>query len=236
MTEIEQEISEAMAADPNYPLGETDAMKWAVAWRLTRDRNGIDANASQAAGDIDGWMVGWFANAMASADPEHLLRSSIASPARQPMDMARKNGGWVLGYVPFRAEKGFMPWLAVTWGDNGWVDDNGDQCDPTCWVPLPDPQPENTGWTPPAGTIRVQEITGEGWTMNGKPVEVPYRWAVFIEKPDGTYDEYREIDHTVTIEQAQERALKWRQKFGLPIETTFLDKKVVPFKPPVTLQ
>ncbi|MFY9349105.1 MAG: hypothetical protein WBL20_08090 [Sphingobium sp.] len=73
MTEIEKEVSEAMAADPNYPLGETDAMKWAVAWRLTRDRNGIDANASQAAGDIDGWMVGWFANAMASADPRNLM-------------------------------------------------------------------------------------------------------------------------------------------------------------------
>jgi hypothetical protein len=75
MTDIEQEVSEAMAADPNYPLGETDAMKWAVAWRLTRDRNGIDANASNAPGeDIDGWMVGWFANAMASAHPDNIMR------------------------------------------------------------------------------------------------------------------------------------------------------------------
>ncbi|QGP80030.1 hypothetical protein [Sphingobium sp. CAP-1] len=73
MTEIEQDVSEAMAADPYYPLGETDAMKWAVAWRLIRDRNCIDANASQAAGDIDGWMVGWFANAMASAAPKMVM-------------------------------------------------------------------------------------------------------------------------------------------------------------------
>ncbi|HIV77330.1 MAG TPA: hypothetical protein H9899_07380 [Candidatus Sphingomonas excrementigallinarum] len=74
MTDIEKEVSEAMAADPNYPLGETDAMKWAVAWRLTRDRNGIDANASNVPGsEIDGWMVGWFANAMASADPKMLM-------------------------------------------------------------------------------------------------------------------------------------------------------------------
>lgn len=79
MTEIEQEVSEAMAADPNYPLGETDAMKWAVAWRLTRDRKGIDANASQAAGDIDGWMVGWFANAMASADPKSVMQRAKVS-------------------------------------------------------------------------------------------------------------------------------------------------------------
>lgn len=69
MTDIEKEVSEAMAADPHYPLGEPDAMKWAVAWRLTRDRNGINASASNAPGeDIDGWMVGWFANAMATAE------------------------------------------------------------------------------------------------------------------------------------------------------------------------
>lgn len=54
MTNIEQQVSESIAADSNYPLGEPDAMKWAVAWRQKRDRNGIDANASQAAGDIDG--------------------------------------------------------------------------------------------------------------------------------------------------------------------------------------
>ncbi len=75
MTEIEKEVSEAMAADSNYPLGGHDAMKWAVAWRLTRDRNGIDANASNAPGsDIDGWMVGWFANCMASAHPKMLMQ------------------------------------------------------------------------------------------------------------------------------------------------------------------
>lgn len=74
MTDIEKEVSEAMAADPNYPLGQADAMKWAVAWRLTRDRVGINANASNLPGeDIDGWMVAWFANAMASASPTMLM-------------------------------------------------------------------------------------------------------------------------------------------------------------------
>ena len=77
MTEIEQEVSEAIAVDPNYPLGECDAMKWAVAWRLTRDRNGINANASNVSGeDIDGWMVGWCANCMASAHPKMLMQRS----------------------------------------------------------------------------------------------------------------------------------------------------------------
>lgn len=51
---------------PNYPLGEPDAMKWAIAWRMVRDLKGIDANGG-VKDDIDGWMVGWFANCMASA-------------------------------------------------------------------------------------------------------------------------------------------------------------------------
>jgi hypothetical protein len=69
MTEIEKEVSEALATDPHYPLGERDAMKWAVAWRQIRDRNGINANASNVPGeDIDGWMVGWFANCMATGE------------------------------------------------------------------------------------------------------------------------------------------------------------------------
>jgi hypothetical protein len=74
MTEIEQQVSESLAHTPNYPFGETDPMKWAVAWRLVRDRNGIDANASQASGDIDGWMVGWFSNCMSSATPDMLIQ------------------------------------------------------------------------------------------------------------------------------------------------------------------
>ena len=69
MTDIEKEVSEALANDPHYPLGEPDAMKWAVAWRQIRDRNGLNANASNAPGeDIDGWMVAWFANCMATGE------------------------------------------------------------------------------------------------------------------------------------------------------------------------
>lgn len=65
MNDTEAEVRQRMTSDPHYPLGEPDAMKWAIAWRLTRDNNlqGIDAN-----GDTDGWMVGWFANAMATAE------------------------------------------------------------------------------------------------------------------------------------------------------------------------
>jgi hypothetical protein len=61
MTNVGQEIN------LNELLHEPDAMKWAIAWRETRDRNVIDANGSADSG-IDGWMVAWFANAMAAGE------------------------------------------------------------------------------------------------------------------------------------------------------------------------
>lgn len=80
MTDIEKEVSEAMAADRNYPLGETDAMKWAVAFRQTATMNNPLGKALRAFPDGDaqddlvGIMLGWFANAMASATPAMLLK------------------------------------------------------------------------------------------------------------------------------------------------------------------
>lgn len=171
------------------------------------------------------------------------LERRYAAPKPQPMDTAPKDGGWVLGRVREQADDThWQPWTVVTWSDGaeahdlGWYDDDGNRQEPTQWVPLPDPQPRPTGWTPPVGTIRMEEITGEGWTCNGQPCEVPWRWAVFIEKPDGSYDEYRETQHEVTFEQAAARAKRWREKFGLPIVTVSLDQKVVAMLPPVTRQ
>lgn len=149
----------------------------------------------------------------------------------QPIDTAPHNDGWILAYVPKRAEQHYVAWLALTWGDSGWMDDDGNACDPTLWSPLPDPQPNRTAWMPPEGVIHVEEITGEGWKLNGKPTSVPYRWSVYILRLDGTYDEYREICHYVTYPEAEARAAKWQQQFGLPIEASFLDPKVVPFAP-----
>jgi hypothetical protein len=57
----EAEVRKHLETDPHYPLGEPDAMKWAIAFRLIQERNGnppLD----------DGTMVGWFANAMATAE------------------------------------------------------------------------------------------------------------------------------------------------------------------------
>jgi hypothetical protein len=62
--QIEAEVRQHLMTDGQYPLGERDAMKWAVAWRLLRDKHGIDYNAA----DTDGWMVGWFANCMATGE------------------------------------------------------------------------------------------------------------------------------------------------------------------------
>ncbi|OYW85183.1 MAG: hypothetical protein B7Z20_09570 [Sphingobium sp. 32-64-5] len=88
-----------------------------------------------------------------------------------PITSAPKDGGWILGHVPKNADGPYaQPWIILTWGDSGWMDDDGTPHEPVEWVALPDPQPARTGWTPPSGTIRIVEITGDGWTMNGKPV------------------------------------------------------------------
>lgn len=161
----------------------------------------------------------------------------------QPIDTAPKDGGWILGLVRTEINDTYrQPWAIVSWGDGahchdfGWYDDEGNRQEPTQWVPLPDPQPFPTGWTPPSGTIYVREITGEGWTSNGQPIKVPYRWEVYIEKPDGSYDEYRESWHDATLERAHLHARRWQQKFGLPIMIVHLDKRIPPSQLAVTRQ
>jgi len=173
-------------------------------------------------------------------DAAAMVRSLVCP---REMDRAPKNGGWILGLVRTEIDDTYrQPWVILTWSDGaevhdfGWYDDEGIRHEPTLWVPLPDPQPFPTGWEPPCGTIVVAEITGDGWTVNGKPIEMPYRWMGYIEKTDGSYDEYRETWHAVTLAEAQARAERWREKFGLPIVTVPLDKKVIPFQPPVTRQ
>lgn len=161
-----------------------------------------------------------------------------SAPKPQPIDTAPKDGGWILGHVPVEPDKSWrQPWMILTWGDSGWVDANDyNEQQPVEWVPLPDPQPEPTGWSPVEGIIVLQEITGEGWTCNGKPCEVPYRWEAYIEKPDGSIDEYRELWHYNTLQQAEGRATKWQSQFSLSIVVRTLSSNVVPFKPAGTLQ
>ncbi len=154
----------------------------------------------------------------------------------QPIETAPREGGWVLGLVlpGGPTDTHWQPWIPITWGDNGWVDDDYNRQSPTAWVPLPDPQPRPTGWTPPAGTIKVQEITGEGWTSNGKPIAVPYRWQVYVELPDGSMDEYREWYPCATRQEADRHAMKWVESLGLPVVVVPLPPQpsnVIAFRP-----
>jgi hypothetical protein len=138
----------------------------------------------------------------------------------QPIETAPKNGGWVLGLVLAGGwtKTDWQPWVPLTWGDSGWMDDDGYPREATAWVPLPDPQPRPTGWRPAEGSILVAEISGDGWTSNGKPIEVPYRWSISIERNDGSLDDYREGLHCVTREEAEATGMRWSQKYGLPAE------------------
>jgi hypothetical protein len=155
----------------------------------------------------------------------------MADPTSQSIETAPRDGRWVLGLVlPDGPTKPFdQPWEVVAWGDRGWHDREYEPVNPARWTPLPDPQPAPTGWKPPEGTIIVEEITGEGWTCNGSPIEVPWRWYVYIELTDGSYDDHREGIHYVTYIEAERRAMKWQVDLGLPIKVTSLDPKVVPF-------
>lgn len=163
---------------------------------------------------------------------------TVAAPAPQPIETAPKAGGWVLGLVLPNGptDTYWQPWIPLTWGDGGWYDDHGHGYEPTAWVPLPDPQPRPTGWTPPAGKIMIAEITGEGWTCNGEPITVDWRWSISVEKPDGSYDEYRETNFAVTYDEAVARATKLQTKIGLPIVTVPLSDRVTILRPGTTIQ
>jgi hypothetical protein len=55
---IEAEVRQSLATDQHYPLGEPDALKWAIAFRILNGDKDVD----------DDLMAGWFANAMATAE------------------------------------------------------------------------------------------------------------------------------------------------------------------------
>jgi hypothetical protein len=149
-----------------------------------------------------------------------------------PMD-----GRWILAYDPTLSEfVSSRPWVLATRCDDGFHDEGGSGVEVAGWVDLPEPWPKPTGWTPPSGTIRITEITGDGWTCNGKPVSVSWRWIIDVQKPDGSRDEYRDCDMAVTLEEAEARAVKWQAKIGLPIVKVPLDRKVVPIRPAATRQ
>lgn len=155
--------------------------------------------------------------------------------AVQPISTAPLDGRWVLACDPsIKYPQSFHgPWVIASRSDleSGWADGEGNPVSPTHWAPLPDPQPEPTEWLPAEGTIYIDEITGEGWTSNGKPTTVSWRWMIYIERLDGTFDKYRETDFANTLEQAQSIAdRKWVARHHLPVVVRPLENKVISLK------
>ncbi len=124
----------------------------------------------------------------------------------QPLATAPSDGSWILAYVgddPRPAAR-TQPWVIVTRCDGGWADDDGYIWQPSRWISIPDPQPANSGYTPPEGTIR---ITFQGGFFN-----------VWVELPSGDYDQWRDHYPCGSLARARERARDWSTQTGLPIK------------------
>lgn len=147
------------------------------------------------------------------------------------------DGRWILACDPsIKYPQSFHgPWVIATRSDqkSGWADGEGNEVSPTRWSPLPDPQPEPTKWLPVEGKICIEEITGGGWTDGkGKPVTVSWRWIIYIERSDGSIDEYREQDLANTLDEAQATAARrWVDRFHLPVVVRPLGDKIITLTP-----
>lgn len=117
MDAIEDEVRAAMAADPNYPLGEADAMKWAIAFRLTAQMANPLGKAlrafphSDGQEPLDGIMVGWFANAMAigSGAPYALGAMEAGASAPGAVGIAGRFDNFTGGGVDILRQSDYAP-------------------------------------------------------------------------------------------------------------------------------
>lgn len=138
-----------------------------------------------------------------------------------PRDIATapEDDRWILGYDPSVATG--QPWMLVARCDAGWHDEAYYGAHPTMWMPLPDPQPEPTGWRKAAGTIRIIKAWSD---------QIPrLTHLVEVIKPDGSADERREPDFAYDIEEARHRAAKLAAVLGLPV-VEHPDENIVPFR------
>ncbi|KMS58697.1 hypothetical protein [Sphingobium cupriresistens] len=137
----------------------------------------------------------------------------------KPIGAAPDDDRWILGYDP--AATVGPPWLLVARCDGGWHDEAFYDANPTMWAPLPDPQPEPTGWRKAEGTIQIIKA----WSK-----DIPWlTHLVEVVKPDGSVDNNREPDMATSIEDARRRAAAWAVKLSLPVVEVD-DKNVVPFQ------
>lgn len=149
----------------------------------------------------------------------------------RPMESAPAGDGWILGLVDqdgaYNAAR--QPWAILTRGDrfpNGdeggcgiWVDDDGNERTPRAWIPLPDPQPERTGWFPVEGTIHIEPTTMRVVEKDGSfgAVVPNCSWIIYVVRLNGETDEYRDYRTAADIEGARVWADKMARRYGLPV-------------------
>ncbi|HEX2594773.1 MAG TPA: hypothetical protein VHL34_24935 [Rhizomicrobium sp.] len=153
--------------------------------------------------------------------------------AVQPISTAPLDGRWVLVCDPsIKYPQSFHgPWVIASRSDqdSGWEDGEGNGVSPTLWVPLPDPQPALTDWTPPEGNIIVEK--GQ-WTRvdTGEPIPGA-AFTISVERSDGSCDSYgwREPSYAPTFDDAMAKARRLQERIGLPI----IDRTstILPFRP-----
>ncbi|NML88720.1 DUF551 domain-containing protein [Sphingobium sp. TB-6] len=162
---------------------------------------------------------------------EAKLFDDLAACAKEAIAALRSHGiprdisaappgdGWILGYDPSIADDGRSPWVPMTRGDGGWYDDGVDDYQPTMWVPLPDPQPEPSGWRPAEGHVEIA-----AGMLRGRPV-----FIASIIKPDGTQDIPRDCRLANTAEGIRAEGFSWASDLNLPV-VDLIDANVVPFR------
>ena len=160
---------------------------------------------------------------------EAKLFDDLATVAKEAVDAMRSLGiprdistappgdGWILGYDPRIAEDGRSPWVPMTRGDGGWYDDGVDDYEPTMWVPLPDPQPEPSGWRPAEGHVEI--ASGK---LHGRPV-----FIATIIKPDGKQDIPRDCRLAHSAEGIRGEGRAWAEDLGLPV-VDLIDANIAP--------
>lgn len=120
-----------------------------------------------------------------------------------------KDDRWFLAFDPDWKTR-TSPWVIATRCDGGFMDEACFPVHPQRWIPLPDPQPEPTGWRWPTGHIEVSRAYVEGMI----PSQV---WAVSYIMPDGTFDKRRKPMLCGSSSAANERAEKEAAWSGLPV-------------------
>lgn len=178
-----------------------------------------------AHGDIDKWQSE-SARLMSAEAARGEDAACDLTPPPMRNDQPPINGGWILAYDTSLHEFArSRPWVIATRTDEGFADENGYPVEVMGWCLLPDPQPQMTNWSVPAGTVKVcrAHIALSGWAG----------WMTYFVRPDGTDDSTRYWVFKDESE-ADEKAQWYAERYGLSVEKDRAEGpwgtgKVVPF-------